>query len=333
MEAVAKTERKSDGPSLSGSIDSKFEKGNLYAKSPFHLENEDAYRAWKNQKIGLYPATAEDLIVTVQNLDRVTSEEKGRILERVQKANMAVYRLDQFQTEEIEVRASIKKFGSVFGLKNLNANYFAGEDGVTALRVSEGGTEGDFIPYTDRPIQWHTDGYYNPEGKQILGLILHCVRPAKEGGINRLLDPEMLYMLIRDRHPEYIKALMSGNVMSIPAAYVDGKCIRPEEGGPVFSVREDGTLFMRYTARKKNIRWRSDEITRKAVDMMKSILSDTENPYVFQVRLQPGEGLICNNVLHDRTGFVDGGHEGRRLLFRARYFDRIQEPEAGKVEL
>ena len=33
-------------------------------------------------------------------------------------------------------------------------------------------------------------------------------------------------------------------------------------------------------------------------------------------------GLVCNNVLHDRAAFVDS-ESRKRLLYRARYFDRI----------
>ncbi len=36
---------------------------------------------------------------------------------------------------------------------------------------------------------------------------------------------------------------------------------------------------------------------------------------------EPGWGLICNNVLHTRTGFADG--QPPRLLYRARYYDRL----------
>ena len=40
--------------------------------------------------------------------------------------------------------------------------------------------------------------------------------------------------------------------------------------------------------------------------------------------MEPGQGLICNNVLHDRTGFALSTESGRdRLLFRIRYADRI----------
>jgi len=41
------------------------------------------------------------------------------------------------------------------------------------------------------------------------------------------------------------------------------------------------------------------------------------------VTLQPGMGLLCNNVLHDRSGFTDDPARPR-LIYRARYHDRIQ---------
>ena len=49
--------------------------------------------------------------------------------------------------------------------------------------------------------------------------------------------------------------------------------------------------------------------------------ADDKGP-VFHYRLQAGEGLISNNVLHNRTAFEDGtGH--KRLIYRARFYDRI----------
>ena len=47
-----------------------------------------------------------------------------------------------------------------------------------------------------------------------------------------------------------------------------------------------------------------------------------ELPYLYRGRLEPGMGLIGNNVLHDRSAFDDAeGHE--RHLYRARYFERL----------
>ena len=42
----------------------------------------------------------------------------------------------------------------------------------------------------------------------------------------------------------------------------------------------------------------------------------------FSRKLASGEGVICNNVLHKRLGFLD--LEGaKRLFFRSRYLNRV----------
>jgi hypothetical protein len=79
---------------------------------------------------------------------------------------------------------------------------------------------------------------------------------------------------------------------------------------------------MRYSARRRNIQWRDDPLTRAAVACLTEFLADNDGP-VLRYRLRPGEGLISNNVLHNRSAFEDEpGH--RRLLYRARYYDRIE---------
>ncbi len=78
---------------------------------------------------------------------------------------------------------------------------------------------------------------------------------------------------------------------------------------------------MRFSARMKNIQWRDDDLTRAARDCPSEILTDDNEP-IFRYRLQPGEGLISNNVLHNRTAFEDSP-DHRRLFYRARYYDRM----------
>ena len=141
--------------------------------------------------------------------------------------------------------------------------------------------------------------------RQILGLILHCVRPAGRGGANRLLDPEIVFLLLRNRNPEYVRALMHPQVMTIPANVTKGVERRPARVGPVFQILPEGRLHMRYTDRSRSIEWRDDARTREAVAELKRILG-TESRFQFEATLQPGQGLICNNVLHCRTGFEDG---------------------------
>jgi hypothetical protein len=89
----------------------------------------------------------------------------------------------------------------------------------------------------------------------------------------------------------------------------------------VFSIDPQGNLHMRYTARKRNIAWREDGLTQEAVSCLTAFL-DSDSPYIFRHALQPGEGYLGNNVLHNRTAFEDDEQQ-HRLLYRARYFDRI----------
>ena len=111
--------------------------------------------------------------------------------------------------------------------------------------------------------------------------------------------------------------------MTIPANADEHGEIRPTVSGPVFTRDPNsGVLHMRYSARKKNIRWREDGLTRAALDFLSEFLADENGP-VLRYRLQPGEGLISNNVLHNRTAFKDSPSRVR-LLFRARFIDRIE---------
>jgi hypothetical protein len=153
-------------------------------------------------------------------------------------------------------------------------------------------------------------------------MILHCVQSAEEGGENRLLDHEIAYILLRDQNPEHVRALSEPDVMTIPARMDDTGVARGAETGPVFSVlSESGALHMRYTARTKSIVWKDTPQARAAVAALEAILAG-DSPYVFQGRLEPGMGIICNNVLHDRTGFNDSPVH-RRIIYRGRYLDRI----------
>jgi hypothetical protein len=98
----------------------------------------------------------------------------------------------------------------------------------------------------------------------------------------------------------------------------------------VFSIYPDGSLHMRYTLRSRSIRWNDDEPTRAAVALLESLLA-SDLPYILEHRLSPGQGVLCNNVLHTREGFQDDPATGRiRLYLRARFYDRIAgtTPEA-----
>jgi hypothetical protein len=289
--------------------------------SPFDLTNDADYRRWRDAKLEGYPRHVADLMVVVRNPRALNAAEYEALLALVRKTNMAIY-ATRFGAEAD--KGIPRELGRRFGLERLDHNYLADEDAISSITVNPEGDHPNFIPYTDRPIKWHTDGYYNSGADQIRAMVLHCVQPAAEGGENALLDHEMVYLLLRDEDPGLVRALMQPDIMTIPARVDEDGVARDEVTGPVFSIdAATGALHMRYTARKRNIAWKEDAASRAAVARLEALL-DSDLPYIFRARLDAGMGLLCNNVLHDRAGFVDLPGHPQRLLYRARYFDRIR---------
>jgi hypothetical protein len=287
--------------------------------NPFDLNDTENYRRWREQKLACAPASADELIVEVRDPRALTPGEHAALTDRVSRCNMAIY-ATHLHDEDTDIP---RLLGAQFGLTRLDANWLAGEDGISSIRVFDDGTQKHYIPYTDRPIKWHTDGYYNPPERQIRAMVLHCVRNAASGGDNRLMDHEMAYLLLRDEDPQHIAALMQADAMTIPERVDETDGVRGAQSGPVFSLDAAGNLHMRYTARTRSIEWKQDAATSAAIAALEHLLA-SDAPYALHARLEPGMGLLCNNVLHDRAAFTDNASHPR-LLYRARFLDRITD--------
>ena len=362
--------------------------------TPFSLTNDSDYRAWRAAKLANYPRRVDQLIVTIEDPRTLKPAEIDALQASCARANMVLYYAPNVPADDKDVP---HQFARQLGLVRLEGNYLADEDGLSSITPAsdEAHIRGEYVPYTHKPINWHTDGYYNAPERRILGMLLHCAQDADSGGENALLDPDIAYIQLRDTNPDYVAALMKPDAMTIPArmeeaalsptfsphtnplpspqpspggrgserwAQTDGReganagpkpsphpnplpegegtkagpktihergqtlsqnqlIARPEQTGPVFSIdSNEGFLHMRYTARTRSIEWKQDAITQAAVNTLAEILNDSE--YVLRVRLKPGMGIICNNVLHTRTAFIDRP-ERRRLLYRGRYYDRL----------
>ena len=286
-------------------------------QNPFDLGNEATYQHWREWKLQQAPKTVAELIVEVDDARRLSTAEHAALLARCRHANMAIYANRARDADEDVARL----IGRQFGLENLDTNWLADEDGVSQIKVCSDSQRQGFIPYTNRPIKWHTDGYYNPPERQVRAMVLHCAQSAAEGGENKLMDHEMVYLLLRDANPDFVRALFALDVMTIPERIDEDGVTRAAQSGPVFSIDANGALHMRYTARTRSIEWKQDEKTLVAVALLEKLLSSS-SPYIYRARLEPGMGLLCNNVLHDRAGFVDDV-AAPRLLYRARYRERI----------
>jgi alpha-ketoglutarate-dependent taurine dioxygenase len=284
---------------------------------PFDLSDAAAYLHWRGRKLENYPKTTDAFVVEIADPAMPSDTERKAILQLCAKTNMALYRVDRALG-----KTGALKLANAFDLKDLDVPLYTGQPGVTEIENIDGGRQGEYAPYTDRALSWHTDGYYNATDCQVLGMVLHCERQASDGGESALLDPEIAYIRLRDENPDLIAALMEPDALTIPENVENDVLIRPAQTGPVFSVIGEH-LHMRFSARKRYVEWKSGETLEKARAFLLALLDDPDGPAI-RYRLSAGEGLICNNVLHTRSAFQDGDGEGR-LMLRARFRDRVRD--------
>ena len=289
----------------------------------FCLTEIHAYQAWRDRKLNNYPKTIEQLITPVKNPIKLTDIERNSLLQNCSKTNLVIYKT----THDVSnVKQSVLALASQLGLVNLDGNLCADHDKFSVIQ-DRGSVQAGYIPYTNKSLNWHTDGYYNSPEHRIRAFLMHCIHPAISGGENSYLDPEIAYILLRDENPNYIEALMDTAVMTIPANEEAGKQIRAAQTGPVFFIDKiTQSLCMRYTARQQNIVWKNDATVKHALSYLHEVLQS--NPYLYQYRLQAGEGVVCNNILHNRSEFEDSAdNDKKRILYRARFYNRVTKLE------
>lgn len=284
------------------------------------MESQREYQHWRDQKLAALGQHPPNTVSVGDPINPQTSE-----LQALQTAcmhhNFAIFR---FEVVPARPEQALIALGKQLGLTRLDRNLCAEDSGLSALTVDYGGAGKRYIPYTDRPLSWHTDGYYNDLERQVRAWLLYCAQDAAEGGENALLDHEIAYIRLRDHDPDLVDALMVADAFTVPANEEEGMELRGARTGPVFSwMPENDRLHMRYSARQRHIIWKADDAVQAAAAFLLRLFKDGDD-HIFSYRLAPGEGMISNNVLHRRTAFTDDPDSGRkRLVYRARYFDRV----------
>ncbi len=290
-------------------------------KEAFNLEQTKDFEAWRAQKFDHYPRDIKEITVEVENVVQLSVSEKQTIQAICSKTNLAIVRIKKNFPDKKE----LKQFGVQLGLNSLDNNLCADEEAISSIRVRKDSRKHEgYIPYTEKALNWHTDGYYNLETHQINAIVMYCAEKSATGGNNCFIDHEIIYCQLRSLNPEFIRVLELPDVMTIPANVVDGIEIRAAQTGPVFSIDPvTNHLHMRYSARKRNIVWRDEPIVHEAVEAIQSLLNEP-NDYIFNYTPLPGQLVISNNALHSRASFVDKPEQGlQRVIYRARYLERI----------
>ena len=293
--------------------------------SPFLLANEGAYQAWRQRKLKMRRLNSPTRLFTLDDEGLLPAEQVDAARRQVDAYNFVLFEAPRAAFDKSRFIALNRQFG----LRDLDSNLGADDDQVTSLRVVPASDQrAQYIPYTNRAMNWHTDGYYNRRDRRIAAFSLYCVNQAQRGGGNYLFDHEMMYLMIRDHAPDLLAALMAEDMMRIPANVQGNRVIRAEEAGPVFSLQPlTCALNMRYTSRPHNIVWKSDQRSQQALNLVREILM--QGGAMTELRLRAGQGIVCNNILHGREAFLNDSGEDARLVYRARYYNKIDlQPEA-----
>ena len=281
---------------------------------------ESNYKQWKETKLAQQPANNRLKLINIDNPNELSDPELTALRHQCDHHNFALYRLNRPEDgHNSAINAMLKQLGML----QLDKNLCADNDSISSLQVMHLGRASGYIPYTNKALNWHTDGYYNPLHEHIRSFLLHCVQNAPRGGENMFINHELIYIRLYDEDPALITALRQSDALTIPANVENSVEVRCAQTGPVFYRDEiTNTLQMRYTARSRSIQWKHDKKLQKAVSMIEAMLS--ERDYIQRYTLQPGEGFICNNILHGRSAFTNGNiPQQQRLMYRARSYNRL----------
>jgi alpha-ketoglutarate-dependent taurine dioxygenase len=277
---------------------------------------EHNYPLWRDTKLQNVITDLNQYIVEIQDPIHLRTAEINKIKQLCNSNNFALIQIPKNNEYSDDVLA----INTQLGLIDNDKHYFIHNDNLAHITKSNAKRQGEFIPYTDKKLNWHTDGYYNDEQHRIRSFSLFCANPAQQGGENRWLDVEMLYILLREKDPHLTQLLTLKDAMTIPAHIEDGKILRGESRGPIFFIdTHTQRLYMRYTQRKKNIAF-NDEVL-EAITFLDATLEET-SAYHFEYKMSEGQGIINNNVIHTRNSFIND-ENNPRLMLRGRYFVRI----------
>lgn len=282
------------------------------------LDNTDNYKHWRDEKLTNAADSIESCVVEITNPFALTSVEKEKIQQLCHHNNFALF---EIKAQEYYDQA-ILQINQQMGLIDYDQHLYAQNNGLAYITQSDKIKQSNFIPYTNKAIGWHTDGYYNVISNQVRAFSLFCVSPSAKGGVNQWIDPQMVYLLLRENNKNTVETLSHPQTMSIPEHKVDGSIRRAKSTGPIFFIDKfSNALYMRYTQRKKNIDFLDSTKTKQAVALLDNLLNST-TPYHFKHTMSANQGLLCNNVLHNRSAFIDDPQHPR-LLLRGRYANRI----------
>ena len=267
------------------------------------------FRQWASEKEDNIPLNISDLKTEIQDINHISSEEISDIKDKIKKFNFCIYK----SSVGLHNQADLVNFARSIGMKTYDTNNIHNSP-VSLIMSLDSENTVNYIPYTNKELNWHTDGYYDE--KPIFSWLLHCEEPAHSGGENYLLDHELA---IR----EYIFKYDNLGSLSRPDALVipgNVEANRDETKGYICDSDNVYKRFhMKFSMREKNIKL--NEQSKTAFMRMKKIIKEDCKKYCLTYKLSKNEGIVSNNILHGRNSFEDG--KVMRKLYRIRSYERV----------
>ena len=272
----------------------------------------DDYKRWKELKLANFTGDIGKLTIDIKNPHSLTKNEASKCSDIIERGNILFFRLEN---EFADIKDSLLKLSKQFGMDDFEILESSEKSGLTKIEVSdEDKIKSEYVPYTNKALNWHTDGYYNDVSDPILSWMLFCHSDSDIGGENRFIDHEIVYILFNEMS-DSLNDLLLEQAFTIPENKNNN---RKEISGYVFKLLSN-KLHMRFTMREKNIIWNKKIM--KSIKLLKSIILENEN-YQIKHKLKPNEGVISNNIIHMRTSFTNSDNKNR-LLYRLRSKKRI----------
>ena len=270
------------------------------------------YKRWKEKKLESFTKNLDDLTVQINSPNAISKHEKFRVINLLTNHNIVFFHIDKIVNTD---KLSIKNFADQIGLGNYELDSQSDNDGLTEIKdIQDKDKLSEYVPYTNKELNWHTDGYYTDQNNSVLAWMLFCKVAAESGGTNKYLDHEIAYILFNDKSDK-LKDLMQYDACCIPTNILTN---RKEVYNPVFMFRDE-KLQMKFTMREKNVIWNKKSV--QAINILKSIIMESSEYHIIK-KLEPGTGVVTNNVIHMRTAFTNSKNKNR-LLYRLRSKKRV----------
>ena len=274
----------------------------------FLSSKSSEFLKWAAQKENNIPKNINEISVEIKDINRATKNEISKIKSTLDKFNSCLYRSNR----DLESNSCLLDFAKAVGMKTFDCNNIEANEISTISSIKNEKIQ--YIPYTNKALNWHTDGYYDK--KPLFSWLLHCINPADDGGENYLLDHELAmreYVLSYDD----IEVLMNKRAITIPESQGSN---RSEISTYIFSFDNDyEKLHMRFSMRKENIKMSDNTFT--AMSKLTDVIENNCSKYSITYKLSKNEGILSNNILHGRNSFKDD--KVQRKLLRIRSYERL----------